>query len=181
MQSLRSAIFVLLTAPIIAAAGGGCRSSSPKPDSPRSQIGSPRELFERGFDRLDNESRRLAGPRGINCGRVPVNGDPKSTTRCALKAQEEERPFRVLYDLQGVDSSVTVGVVRTPEGAVCALTFDSDPSGGSGGGSRGYGIIQASRCPDPVHLSVGQDGRIDCRQKDSSPPLTSTCPNADPY
>ena len=117
-------------------------------------------------DRLEIESKRLAGPGAIDCGRVKINGDPKKATQCALDAQKSANPFRVLYDLQGIDSVVAIAIVRTDIGTVGTLTYDSDPSGGGNVGA----VIWPKRCPEPVHVSITPSGRLDCFQDDASPP-----------
>jgi hypothetical protein len=53
-------------------------------------------------------------------------------TKCALKAFGEKQPFRVRYDLRGIDSDVSAGLVYTPEGKLYGLTFDGDPQGQRG-------------------------------------------------
>ena len=65
-------------------------------------------------DKLETESKRLAGPGAIDCGRVEIKGDPKEATECAIEAQKAAKPFRIRYDLQGIDSFVAVAIVRTP-------------------------------------------------------------------
>jgi hypothetical protein len=117
-------------------------------------------------DRLEIESKRLAGPGAIDCGRVKINGDPKVATQCAIGAQKAAKPFRVLYDLQGIDSAAAIAIVRTDIGTVGTLTYDSDPSGGGNVGA----VIWPKRCPEPVHLWITPSGRIDCFQPEASPP-----------
>ena len=117
-------------------------------------------------DKLEIESKRLAGPGAIDCGRVKINGNPKEATRCAIRAQKAAKPFRVRYDLQGIDSAVSVAIVRTSIGTVGTLMYDSDPSGGSHAGE----VVYPKRCPEPVHLWIDQSGRIDCFQQEASPP-----------
>ena len=108
-----------------------------------------------------------------------MDGNPKAATNGALSAQKAGKPFLVRYDLQGVDSEVALATVRTPEGTICRLLYDSDPSGG---GRRGGGVVLSRRCPDPVHLWEDPRGRrIDFFQQESSPAPILMCPNADPY
>jgi hypothetical protein len=127
---------------------------------PKNGLGPPTDFLER-------HSQRLAGPSGIDCGRVSIRGDPTRATKCALRAQADTKPFRVRYDLHGVDSSVAVAMVRTPAGSLSALAYDSDPSGGGG---RFHGFIFPTPCPEPVHLRVNPKGRVDCFQKEGSHP-----------
>jgi hypothetical protein len=173
MRPTWNAILTGFALALLATLGGGCRNSNSKPD-----LKPPQDLGNSGSNHLDSESKRLAGAHAIDCGRVSLDGDPKAATKCALSAQKAGKPFRVRYDVQGVDSEVALATVRTPEGTVCLLLYDSDPSGG---GRRGDGVVLSRRCPDPVHLSVDPRGRIDCFQKESSPPPILMCPNADPY
>ncbi len=133
---------------------------------------------DQGPDLLERRSKELAGPQGINCGGVPIRGNPKAATACALAAQKAGKPFRVRYDLQGIDSVVAVAIVRTPIGTVGTLNYDSDPSGG---GRVGGGVIYPKRCPEPVHLWVNPSGRINCFQQASAPPKDVMSPNLEPY
>jgi hypothetical protein len=121
---------------------------------------------------LELQSKNFAGPEALDCGRVLLHGDPKIATECALSAQKAGKPFRVRYDLQGIDSFVAVAIVRTQVGTVESLMWD-DPSGGGG-----RGVVFPRRCPEPVHLSVNPNGRLDCIQEDSSPPKEAMPPNA---
>jgi hypothetical protein len=140
-----------------------------------------RDKTDRGVqsdDLLEQQSKGLAGRDAVDCGRVAIDGDPKVATECALAAQDAGKPFRVRYDIRGVDSFVAVGVVRTPIGTVGALQYDSDPAGGGG---RAHEVVYPKRCPEPVHLWVNPSGRINCFQKESSPPKDVMSPNAEPY
>jgi hypothetical protein len=130
-------------------------------------------------DAMDWRSRRLAGWHGINCGRVKVHGDPRAATACALRAQAEGKPFRVRYDIQGIDSAVAGGIVRTPAGLLYGLSYDSDPYGGGFSWFR-QTVIQTP-CPEPVHLWVNPKGRINCFQQGLSHPSNIMSPNWEAY
>lgn len=131
-------------------------------------------------DAMDWRSRWLMGLRGIDCGRVTIGADPKAATDCALKAQQEGRPFRVRYDVRGYDSAVAGGIVRTPSGEVYALSFIGNPSG-SGGTSLLRQRCSKSPCPQPTHLWVNPKGRINCFQQQLSYPRNVMSPNLEPY
>ena len=171
MRTTWHAILTGVVLALLATLGGGCRNSNSRPE-----LKPPQDLGNSGSNHLDSESKRLAGPHAIDCGRVSLNGDPKAATKCALLAQKAGKPFRVRYDLHGIDSETALATVRSPEGTVCRLLYDSDPFGG---GRRGGGVVISGKCPDPVHLWVDPGGRIDCLLKESSPAMM--CPNADPY
>ena len=108
-----------------------------------------------GPDLLDRQSQALAGPNAVDFGTVPVRGDPKIATDCALAAQKAGKPFLVRYDLMGFDSAVTVAIARTPIGTVGALNCDGDPAGAE---ARAHEVICPKRCPEPVHLWVNPSG-----------------------
>jgi len=131
-------------------------------------------------DRMELESRLLMGDHGVDCGRVKVSGNPTSATACALKAQADGKPFRVRYDIMGIDSAVAGGIVRTPTGQLYALSFDGDPAG-QGGISYSRQVLGKSQCPQPIHLWVNPKGRINCFQQQLSAPRSVMSPNIDPY
>lgn len=130
-------------------------------------------------DAMDWKSHYLAGLRSVNCGRVKVREDASLATRCALQADAAGKPFRVSYNIQGIDSIVAGGVVRTPGGKLLALSYDSCPSG------CGFSMLQqrvhVASCPEPYHLHVNPKGRINCFQSQVSSPRNIMSPNMEPY
>ena len=130
-------------------------------------------------DAMDWRSRYLAGWRGENCGRVKIGQDATAATQCALKAQSNGRPFRVVYNIQGIDSAIAGGIVRTPSGRLLAVTYDGCPMG------CGFSLLQqrvsTSDCPEPYHLYVNPKSRLNCFQPQLSPPKNLMSPNLEPY
>jgi len=130
-------------------------------------------------DAMDWRSHYLAGLSSVNCGRVTVRGDAAAATQCALQAQARAQPFRVIYNIQGIDSIVAGGIVRTPRGALLAMSYDSCPYG------CGFSLlqqrVQVAPCPQPYHLYVNPKGRINCFQPQLSYPRNIMSPNAEPY
>lgn len=139
-----------------------------------------RPLIWLAGDSLDLHSRWLMGLHGIDCGRVRIGGDPTSATDCALKAQRERKAFRVRYDIQGFDSAVAGGIVRTSSGELYALSFVGNPSGSGGTSLLGQETTK-SPCPQPYHLWVNPKGRINCFQQALSYPANLMSPNFEPY
>ena len=150
-------------------------------------------FFERSIDRMvsqpviwafgdvmDWDGRWLTGRNGIDCGRVRIGGDPHEATDCALTAQKQGRPFRVRYDIQGIDSEVAGGIVRTSSGQLYALSFDGNIAGG---GNTTLLLQRVSKvpCPEPIHLWVNPLGRINCFQQQLSYPSSIMSPNMEPY
>ena len=131
-----------------------------------------------GPDLLDRRSKEFAGSSAVNCGAAQIGANPKSMTDCALAAQQAGRPFRVRYNIQGIDSQVAIAIVRTPLGKVIALSYDSDIAGGGG---RGHEVVGTADCPQPIHLWVNPKGRINCFQQQLSPRKDVMSPNSEPY
>jgi hypothetical protein len=185
MRIVRDSVIVGCVLASLVWLGGGCRRGNPNPNEKNlhsfldiGRLTPTQTEADSAPDLLESQSKQLAGPGGVDCGRVLAGGDPISATKCALEAQSSEKPFRVRYDMRGIDSSVAVAIVRTPVGTVGALQYDSDPSGGGG---RAHEMVYPKRCPEPVHLWVNPSGRINCFQKESSPPRDVMSPNAEPY
>ena len=131
-------------------------------------------------DAWERQSRRLSGPYAIDCGRVGVHRSPATATECALKAFYDSKPFRVRYDLQGLDSNVSAGLVYTPAGKMYGLTFDGDPYG-RGGTSWSRQRTDQVECPVPLHLYVSSNCRLNCFSKEAVPPHSIMSPNFESY
>jgi len=71
-----------------------------------------------GPDLLEIRSKMLVGFNAINCGSVPIAGNPKRPTDCALAAEDAGKSFRVRYEIRGYDSEVAVSITRDPAGKV---------------------------------------------------------------
>lgn len=130
-------------------------------------------------DAMDWRSHFSAGLFSTNCGRVRVGEDPAKATQCALKANSEGKPFRVVYDIQGFDSAVAGGIVRKSNGKLLALGFVGCPGG------CGFSMLQqhvsVSSCPEPNHLYLNPKGRLNCFQPQLSYPQIIMSPNSEPY
>lgn len=104
-----------------------------------------------GPDLLEKQTQQLAGVKAVDCGRVAWRAEPKKSTDCALAANRAEKPFRVRYDMPGIDSAVAMAYVRLPDGTVEALSYDSNPE-----------VVATSKCPAPVHLYATPRGHLTC-------------------
>ena len=130
-------------------------------------------------DAMDWKSHYLAGFGSVDCGRVKVRGDASGATQCALQADGKAKPFHVVYDIQGIDSIVAGGIVRTHSGQLLALSNDSCPSGC--GSSLLQQRVSVTPCPQPYHLYVNPRGRLNCFQAQLSPPKSIMSPNSEAY
>jgi hypothetical protein len=130
-------------------------------------------LFRLTGDRMDYESQFLAGLRSVNCGRVRIRGDASRATQCALRANAEGKPFRVIYEVQGYDSIVAGAVVRTQSGRLLFLSYD--------GMSFLRQRVDVAPCPQPYHLYVNPLGRLNCFHQELTYPQNIGSPNMAPY
>jgi hypothetical protein len=130
-------------------------------------------------DAMDWRSHYLAGFFSTNCGRVRIREDATKATECALKANSDGRPFRVVYDIQGIDSTVAGGIVSKAVGKLLALEFDGCPTG------CGFSMLQQRvsivSCPQPNRLYFNPKRRLNCFQPRLSYPQNLMSPNSEPY
>jgi hypothetical protein len=145
-------------------------TQQPKASNPSQQDGS-------GLDLLERRTQQLAGLKAVDCGRVAIRAEPEKSTDCALAANRAEKPFRVRYDLQGIDSAVAVAFVRLPDGTVEALSYDSNPSGSPGLAE----VVRTRKCPEPVHLYATPRGHLTCFPPKSPAPRDPMSPTLDTY
>lgn len=117
-------------------------------------------------DKLDWESRRLAGWNATNCGRVPVNSDAHKASDCVLAAFRDKRPFRVRYQTLTIDEDSAIGIVGASDGQLFHLGF----LGGSSDGGVSFSRQNVSiwRCPEPITFHTDKDwshgpGIMSCR------------------
>ena len=120
-------------------------------------------------DRLDREARWLAGWRSVDCGHIRLRSDANPAIDCALYAFREHRPFRVRFDLQGINSSPSQGVVFTPAGEVVELFYDRRSADSL---VHGYWIserLYQRPCPSPARLVVEREPLVGAWVECSSP------------
>lgn len=75
--------------------------------------------------------REAAGRDARDCGLVPLPSSRAAAVSCANAALGDNRPFSVIFQVQGIDSTVYYALARGADGRVEQLTWDSDVSGGS--------------------------------------------------
>jgi hypothetical protein len=130
-------------------------------------------------DAMDWRSHYLAGLFSVNCGRVRLREDPTIATDCALKANSEGRAFRVIYNLQGFDSTVAGGVIRKSDGKLLALSFDGCVTGC--GFSFLLQRVWVFPCPEPNQLYTNPKGRLNCFQPKLANSKSIMAPNFESY
>jgi len=83
-------------------------------------------------DAYEWRAHKIAGRHAVDCGRAEVGRGSRAANDCALTAFLKGQPFRVRYDIQGIDSDVSAGLARGEDGRMFALMFDGDPNGRGG-------------------------------------------------
>jgi hypothetical protein len=119
-------------------------------------------------DAMEICSRRLAGSRARDCGVVHVGDDPAGATKCAITSARKKAPFRVRYNLQGIDSDIAEGFVMTPAGKLFELRFDGDPGGGGGTNPERQRLSKHWCSRDRLYIDT-RTGRARCNSVDSAP------------
>jgi hypothetical protein len=99
---------------------------------------------------LDGLLRQQAGPGAVDCGRVAIGATTAAVDQCIADQSARGGAFHARYDVQGVDSSVSLGASRDASGRASVFTWDSDPSGGSNSGPR---ITETPCTGDPPILT----------------------------
>lgn len=94
----------------------------------------------------DLQSR--AGPGATDCGHAILGGSASSVDDCVIAAFNAGTAFVAQYDRQGTDSKVVFGIAGDANGNVTFLTWDGDPSGGSGSPPAITGLTCEGATPD---------------------------------
>jgi hypothetical protein len=85
---------------------------------------------------LDDTAKKRAGKGAVSCGTVPPDGSRTAANACVEAAFLAGRPFWVRFDKPGTTSKTADVIVRTPEGRVLFLRYDSSPCGSSACGAQ---------------------------------------------
>jgi hypothetical protein len=111
-------------------------------------------------DRLDRESRNLAGASAIDCGRAPFEG-PLKVNACVLAATKRNAPFRARYVVIAPDARMEKSLVKAADGRAYEITFMEGPY------VPPEYRLQKEQCPQPLKLHTteqasNEGGRLTC-------------------
>jgi hypothetical protein len=123
-------------------------------------------------DVMEWKSQWVGGRGAVNCGTVPVRGDPKEATDCAMREFAAHHAFRVRYGLQTMDTVMAAGVVAAPNGHVYELIFSGGSPTGTTDVFRQRAVING--CPVPAALRRTPNGRVTCFSPGPSTPTNWT-------
>jgi hypothetical protein len=106
---------------------------------------------------LVNQLRSLAGESGTDCGVVPLDAPRDAAIRCARDASASGKPYRVVFELKGVETYTWQGAARDGQGRQWVVFYDADTESGANA-SPGLGQLF---CKD-VSFSPKKDEVIGC-------------------
>jgi hypothetical protein len=164
-------------------AGGGTGGAAP------TWIGAPCEECD-----LATQVPKLVGAGSDDCGEIAVDAGNADAVACAHAAFDERRPFHLMVEHAGIDSSVRT-VWFFDAGKLNVVAYDSNVCGGGGScETLGCGPMIVSRtCVDPVKSSAPgivfdcgatADARSICRPADGpfseGPPAQACAGMAEP-
>jgi hypothetical protein len=115
-------------------------------------------------DSMEWKSRWISSRNAVNCGSVPVRGNPDAATDCALHAFASHHSFRVRYGLQTMDTVMAVGVVSAPNGHIYEIIFSGGTPTGSVDVFRQRFLV--ATCPTQALLTRTPRGRVTCAPRD---------------
>jgi len=123
--------------------------------------GHPPDLFTQTqclyVDAFDCVARDLAGIDSVDCGRVRLSRDPKYASDCARRAFAHRQPFRVRYDVQGIDTDAARTIVMTLGGRLIEVDWVSDTWL-----KLAPGYIDLRPCNHPARLKTNSQGELEC-------------------
>lgn len=131
-------------------------------------------------DAWERKAGQIAGRKAVNCGWVHIHDDPTSENECAVAAFSNHQPFHIRYDLRGIDSKASAGLVFSPTQGLYELDWDGDPMG-RGGVSPRRQRAYAVRCPRPFSLRVNLRGRVTCYAENQEDAGSVMSPKVEAY
>jgi hypothetical protein len=105
-------------------------------------------------DLLERESRSIAGPNAVNCGRAPLGG-PLRVNDCILKAIKEKKSFRGRYMELGIDFHAETAVVGASDGHAYEIYFMEGPY------VPPESRLTKRECPQPLNLVSTKPNALD--------------------
>ncbi|HWR34819.1 MAG TPA: hypothetical protein VN622_02975 [Clostridia bacterium] len=143
--------------------------SSPAPQSSTESTTAP-AASNLPSDEMTEQLRKLAGTGASDCGRVPVNGDVKAASDCAMQANSANKPFTVRYDLP-MEKTFSIATVRAADGKLYTVQYDSrgweaKPENGTITEDK---KVLISECQKELPLRIAGSGRITCMAPQQMP------------
>jgi hypothetical protein len=100
------------------------------------------------FDEYRELLAERAGRVSQDCGLVRLGHARSEAVACSQAALARKAAFVVVFQIQGIDSTVFHGLAFNGEGTATWLQWDSDARGGSGLLAKRW--VQEKACPSPT-------------------------------
>ena len=112
------------------------------------------------FEEYKRVLHQAAGDESRDCGIVSLPTSRKEAVECAEGALREGASFYVSFQVQGIDSVIYRGLVRTVDGTSESIRWDSDISGGHAAHAKRR--IFRDPCKNPSVRDAMQGSPIVC-------------------
>jgi hypothetical protein len=159
----------------------GCNESIPQPSrNPSSAAVTSGEIpglvQPEQYPLLLNRLKQLAGDGAVDCGMVGIWEKPDAASNCALRAQEDKKPFFVRYGVQGIDTEQVLGFAGTVSGNISSVwyfgagyTTGEHPTNEARSRKLKFtddGRISIEECSKAVNFRKANNGRVTCFLRD---------------
>jgi hypothetical protein len=121
---------------------------------------------------MSAELTKLAGSGATDCGRIGMSGDVQTASNCAMQANDAKKPFYVRYDLPMPDAQMAIATVRTADGKLVSVQYDSKgwEKPLEGAKLSADKTVAVGPCPAPENLRIASSGRVTCFPPTKMPP-----------
>jgi hypothetical protein len=106
------------------------------------------------FDQYRKRLSERAGPDAVDCGLVRLGSDRSQAVKCAASGLENRQAVHVIFQVQGIDSSIFHGLAVTADGKGTWLMWDDDTYG-HGRPLHAQSWIDEKPCIDPSVVDNG--------------------------
>lgn len=164
MKNLSLAVLILSVAAVLAACNQNSKpSQAATPTNTSSQTPTPQPANTTP-DAMTTELTKLAGPGATDCGRIGMSGDVQGASKCAMQANDAKKPFYVRYDLPMPDAQMAIATVRTADGKLISVQYDSKgwEKPLEGAKLSEDKTVAVGPCPTPNNLRIASSGRVTC-------------------
>jgi hypothetical protein len=165
MKKLSIALIVISVVLTLAACNrGSAPSQAAAPASSDTKSAAPQQAANTTPDAMTAELTKLAGPGATDCGRIAMSGDVQTASQCAMQANSAKKPFYVRYDLPMPDAQMAIATVRTADGKLVSVQYDSKgwEKPVEGAKLNDTKTVAVGPCPAPENLRIASSGRVTC-------------------
>ncbi len=131
-------------------------------------------------DGMERKLKSISGSSAVECGRVTVDETPQKASLCVMDASNSRKPFRVRYDIRGIDTPLAGGLAQGKDGKIYAVSFMGS-SYGDGRTSLFSQQTSVIACPTQATLRLTTSGRVTCFPPSEPKPQNLSDPQMEPY